>query len=112
MRVREIGEAVVMNPRALRHFIRARAVHDDHLPFGEFILKRVVIDFRVVAADHQVMAVTRKLKRAARIAAMIGSRLYFLAADTVREFESFDNNIPGGAYDAEAGSAGYFRSTG
>ena len=70
-------------------------MHDDHLPLGKFILEGVVINFRVVAADHQVVAAARKLKRATRVPAMARTRRDFFAADTVRELEAFDDDIGG-----------------
>ena len=87
-----------MNPRALRHEVRAGAVNNNHLAHGEFVLEGVVVDFGVVAADHQVMAAAGKLKCATRIAAVAGARRDFFTADLVRELESLDDDISSGRF--------------
>src|SRR5690242_10607644 len=111
VRVGEVGEAVVMNPRALRHLVCARAVHDDHLSFGEFILKRVMIDFGIVATNQQVMASAGKLKGTAGVAAMVGPGGDFFSVDIVGELESLNDNVGCGRFQMESVCAIDFHAT-
>ena len=115
--VGEIIEKVIVNPGALGHLIRARAVDDDHLAHGGFVLKRVMIDFSVVATDHEVVAVAGELKGAAGVSDVAGAGhdlfaagVGFFVADRVGELESFNDDISGGRFQLEALTASDFRA--
>lgn len=114
--IAKVVEKIVVNPRALRHLVRARTVNDDHLALCKFILERVMIDFSIIAADHQVMSAAGELEGATSIAAVVRAGGNFFSADkcvflpdSVSEFETFDDDPCGGWFEVETVRAGDFR---
>lgn len=78
-----------------------------------------MVNFRVIAADHQIVAArcAGKFKNVSRVSAMIRARSNEFAAAAsfnscaVRKFESFDSDASGVTFDLETNRAGNFRAT-
>src|SRR6185312_5148492 len=87
----KIRETIVMNPGTLRHLIRARAVYNEHLALGKFILECIMVDFCVVSTDQQIMPGARKLESATRVTTVIRAGCDFFAAHVVRKLKPLND---------------------
>jgi len=104
----EIKKVVMVNPQPLG-YLAAGAAHGNKTAQRVFVLESVIVHLVIVSIEQQVFAVTGALKQVLRPAAEAGARGHGGLRGVAGELKPLDNDIGGGAYDADAGGTAYLR---